>query len=528
VNVSDRQSTASGNNSYDEVPYDNLAFAQTHPDRLAAAARVFGLQPPPIANCRVLELGCASGGNLIPMAYNLPNAEFVGIDLSRRQIDRGCETIQAVGITNATLKHASILDVTREWGKFDYVICHGVFSWVEAEVQEAILRIANENLAANGVAYVSYNTYPGWHMREMVRHMMRYHTGQFERPSERIEQARALLAFLVSASHGSGAYGEMLGREVERLSKTSDSYLYHEHLEQTNTPFYFHQFIERAERAGLLYLSEASISDMLTSHFPSDVAETLERISPDILHLEQYIDFVRNRLFRQTLLVHKDQHPTRALTPAILRGLMVSSSARPDGSVDLASSSSVTFRIGAQRADVSLVGTKAAFTILAERWPEAVDVDELCAMALDRATPYLRDTTAEETRRGIMGDLFGSVMYGMVNLHTYPPNCRSTLAERPRANRLAAYEATNGDIVVNAHHQVVEVDQLGREMLMLADGQRRGSDILDALMARVADGGITVEEQGEPVSDAHAARTIVSRLLERTLANLTRAAVIES
>jgi methyltransferase-like protein/SAM-dependent methyltransferase len=525
VNVSDRQSTASGGNSYDEVPYDNLAFAQTHPDRLAAAARVFGLQPPPIANCRVLELGCASGGNLIPMAYNLPQAEFVGIDLSRRQVDRGCDTIQAVGITNTTLKHASILDVTREWGAFDYVICHGVFSWVEVEVQEAILRIASENLAANGIAYISYNTYPGWHMREMVRHMMRYHTGQFERPAERIEQARALLAFLVSASHGSGAYGEMLGREVERLSKTSDSYLYHEHLEQTNTPFYFHQFIERAERAGLLYLSEASISDMLTSHFPAEVAETLERISPNILHLEQYMDFVRNRLFRQTLLVHKNQHPTRALTPAILRGLMVSSSARPDDSVDLASSSSVTFRIGTQRADVSSIGTKAAFTILAERWPEAVDVDELCAMALDRAAPYLGDTTREEAQRGIMGDLFGSVIYGMVNLHTYPPNCRSTLAERPRASRLAAYEATNGDIVVNAHHQVVQLDPLSEEVLKLANGERTVDEIVEVLLSRVAVGGITLEEDGQPVTEPSARAKLVRRL-DLVLTGLTRAAVL--
>ena len=93
---------------------------------------------------------------------------------------------------------------------------------------------------------------------------------------------------------------------------------------------YFHQFIERAEQAGLLYLSEASVSDMLTSHFPAEVAETLERISADILHLEQYMDFVRNRQFRQTLLVHAGSKPKRALTPAFLHGLLVSSAAQPD------------------------------------------------------------------------------------------------------------------------------------------------------------------------------------------------------
>src|SRR5215470_8602666 len=141
--------------SYDEVPYDHLAFAQTHPDRLATTARVFGLTPPPVDTCRVLDLGCGSGGNLIPMAFHLPHATFVGIDLSRRQIERGQQILHDLGITNATLAHQSILDVTTEWGRFDYILCHGVFSWVEPHVQDAILRIAHENLTAAGVAYVS-------------------------------------------------------------------------------------------------------------------------------------------------------------------------------------------------------------------------------------------------------------------------------------------------------------------------------------------------------------------------------------
>src|SRR5262245_57118876 len=118
-------------NSYDDVPYENFAFVQTHPDRLATIARMFGLITPEVSTSRVLELGCASGGNLLPMAFNLPRAEFVGIDLSQRQIERGRETIAAVGIPNARLEHASILDISRDWGTFDYIICHGVFSWVE-------------------------------------------------------------------------------------------------------------------------------------------------------------------------------------------------------------------------------------------------------------------------------------------------------------------------------------------------------------------------------------------------------------
>ncbi|MCD4811464.1 hypothetical protein K8R14_02560, partial [bacterium] len=64
--------------SYDEVPYESQSFPQSHPDRLAMLARLFGLSPAPVTQCRVLELGCAGGGNLIPMAFHLPDSEFVG------------------------------------------------------------------------------------------------------------------------------------------------------------------------------------------------------------------------------------------------------------------------------------------------------------------------------------------------------------------------------------------------------------------------------------------------------------------
>lgn len=514
-------------NPYDEVPYDNLAFAQTHPDRLAAIASLFGLQPPAVGSCRVLELGCASGGNLIPMAFNLPDGRFVGIDLSRRQIECGCQTIQAVGIPNAELRHASILDVTREWGEFDYIICHGVFSWVERPVQDAILRIAAENLSPAGVAYVSYNTYPGWHMREVVRDMMRYHTGQFDTPRERIEQARELLAFLVAASHESGAYGELLAREAERLSHTSDAYLYHEHLEQTNTPCYFHQFIARAEAAGLTYLSEASVGEMLTSQFPPEVAATLERVSPDILHLEQYMDFVRNRLFRQTLLVHSTQRPLRALAPAAIEGLLVSCAATPETTpVDLDSATRVTFRSGGQRADVSLPTTKAAMALLWERWPGAVPVAALREAAMEQAAPHLGEMTAADAERGMMGDLFRAVLSGIVNLHTHPPNCTSRVSERPRANRLAAFEAGNGARVENAHHQVCALDPLSVELLRLLDGQHTLADVVAMLLPRLADGSIVIEDASRRVVDPEAARAVLTRQVEERLRTLSRAAIL--
>ena len=115
-------------NSYDLVPYESNPFSQTHPNRLGAIATLFGMRVAPPTYCRVLELGCAAGGNLIPMAVQLPESKFLGIDLSLRQVKEGQETIGRLGLKNIELRHANILDVSEADGKFDYLICHGVFS----------------------------------------------------------------------------------------------------------------------------------------------------------------------------------------------------------------------------------------------------------------------------------------------------------------------------------------------------------------------------------------------------------------
>ena len=170
---------------YDEVPYESHPFAQTHPERLFTVGTLFGMRPTPVQKCRVLELGCAAGGNLIPMADYLPGSEFIGVDLSEKQIAEGAALVKQFGQKNLTLKHASITDVTPDYGQFDYIICHGVFSWVPDNVRDKILAIAQRQLTPNGILYVSYNTYPGWHMRGMIRDMMRFHSNRkFAAPND--------------------------------------------------------------------------------------------------------------------------------------------------------------------------------------------------------------------------------------------------------------------------------------------------------------------------------------------------------
>ena len=316
--------------SYDEFPYTSFPFPQSHPDRLATIGWLFGMEPARVEACRVLEVGCASGGNLLPMAASLPGSQFVGIDFSPVQIERGAADVKALGLTNIELLALDIMDFSEAHGEFDYIIAHGVYSWVPNAVQERLLEVCARHLRPTGIAYVSYNTLPGWRMRSVVRDAMTYHTRGLAEPAKRVAQARAVLEFLAAAvKDDASAYGVALRTEAEHLRKQADYYILHDHLEEVNEPVYFHQFVERAARHGLGYLGEANFAAMLGGGFSQQVNETLARVAPDVLKREQFIDFLQARSFRETLLVHRDVQLVRKISPDRVMALRVASRAKP-------------------------------------------------------------------------------------------------------------------------------------------------------------------------------------------------------
>ena len=312
--------------SYDEVPYEGVSISDTHPNKLATLATLFGLSPAPIERCRVLELACAGGGNLVPMAAGLPNSEFVGIDLSPRQIEAATAFASDAGVRNVRFAARDILELSDELGHFDYIIAYGVFSWVAPEVQERILAICEELLSPNGVAFISYNTYPGWHMRGAVREMLLYHTRYFPEVAERAEQARALIEFLqesvgsLAAARGPSlkAYSSVLALEHSMLEGRPDYYLIHEHLERENRPCYLHEFVDCLEAHNLHYIGDANFAGMVGTDLAPETLATIEKIARTNVALEQYRDFITNRMFRQSIICRAGQDLERDLQPEVV------------------------------------------------------------------------------------------------------------------------------------------------------------------------------------------------------------------
>jgi len=487
-------------NTYDELPYPNLAFPQTHPNRVAVIARLFGVTPPKPSASRILELGCGPGGNIIAMGAGLPGAELVGVDLSQRHIDQGRATLAATGLSNIRLHQADITRIDESWGKFDYIIAHGLYSWVPPEVQTAILHLSRKLLSPNGVAYVSYNTNPGWRIRSILRDMMLFHTGRITGAAERVKQARAILDFVAAAAPQRSTYAALLREEAALLQDQPDGYLFHEYLEHNNHPTYFYEFVQHVDAAGLQYLADTNLRTMLDNSLPAQARSVLQRISnQNLVQMEQYLDFIHNRPFRQSLFVHQSITVDRTLDWPRLRGLFVAAAlscapldfdARTPDAVEFITPTGFKFSTSAPL-------IKKALQILMQRWPESIPFESLVATARDGiGNPSPVDNDQQQLGEFLL-ELF---LYAAIELSVEPWGCQKIISQTPRATSLALWQLRNNEQLMNLRHQRVAVDAFLSRIIQLMDGDNTQEGIISALHKQALDGVFQIRRDGRPLT----------------------------
>ena len=303
TNTNDVQQTI-----YSELGYKSMPFPYTTPATLEAYAALVGISAPNPKTARVLELGATYGGNIISQALFNPDATFVGIELSQEQVEKGNEVIANAGLTNVSLVQSDIASIGSEIGTFDYIIAHGVYSWVDDGVKDALLRLIDEHLAEDGIAYISYNTYPGWHTMDEVRQLMMFSN----RDKAQFNHKEKVL-------HGK-TIGSIVGSQIlkydnlkERNSKflgalrsvmqKDEYYVGHDHLEPNNDPVYFYQFNDHLEAHNLAYLCDADLTLSMVRSFDADIADTLDKLAlNDHVAQEQYLDFMLDTTFRKSII----------------------------------------------------------------------------------------------------------------------------------------------------------------------------------------------------------------------------------
>lgn len=464
--------------AYDRLPYPGGCISHTHPERLAVLARLRGLDPVAPSRARILEIGCAMGRNLAPLAEALPGAECVGIDTSAVHIEQA----QALGwgLPNLRFLCADGADPALDLGDFDYILCHGVYSWVPAPVQAGLLAQLRARLRPRGLAYLSYNSLPGWHVLRLVRDLCRMHAAAFEDPAQAVAQARAAVAFFARSLQDDPSPYAALVRELERDLRTrDDAYLFHEHLSPHNEALYLEELVARAARAGLQVLGDADPATLLPEAWPEEVAATLRAIGTDQVQTEQYMDFLRCRTFRRSVLCPAEARPQPALLPQALHGLRVGGPFTEEPGA----APPWRFRVGELRVDAPTPLLRAALTRLGRAWPGLLPYTTLRDAALQEGGPQGEDALAPT--------LLACAVHGPAELRLEPEPWSRTPPHRPRAPTTARALAAAAPQVASWDHRPCPLHTpLQRALLPLLDGTRTAAELARAL----APGGWGEEE----------------------------------
>lgn len=483
--------------AYDLVDYPSFVRPQTHPSRLAAIARLHGLAAAAPSRCRLLEVGCGDGGNLLPLALAYPQASFVGIDLSAPAIARGEALRRQLGLDNLHLQVADLDRWSPPSAPFDYVIAHGFYSWVPAPVRNSLLRLCRQHLSPHGVAYISYNALPGCHLRRMMWQMLRHHVRGIADPQYKLQAARDFLRTLDDNLLSRKAYSAVVREEARQLLEHTDpAVLFHDDLAELNEPFSITDFLGAAAKHDLQFLGEADYFETSIEAAAPAMAEQLRALAEhDIVAKEQLLDFLKGRRFRQTLLCHAEAPLQRDCALAqILHFDAVGQIRVEPPAPSLAKGVVASFSDplgGALSTDHPLA--KAVLLRIAAAFPAPLTVRELIALGQadvhtqlgPRSAGKLDQRDADEA--AVLRTLILAFRLGLVVLHCEAPRFATVAGERPRTSALVRTQLDAGaELVTSLRPSIVRLDSpLTRELVRLLDGTRDRIELVRDLSARM-------------------------------------------
>ena len=509
----------SADNLYNIVPYPSLTFPQTHPDRLATIATIYGMNPAKPEKCRVLELGCGDGSNLLSFAYALPASEFIGVDFSERHIADAKRTAKELNLKNIFFHQEDVMNINRiRFGEFDFIIAHGLISWIPDFVRQKVFEIYGESLAPEGVGYISYNALPGFHIRAMMREMMLFHVEEIAEPIEKIQQGITILGFLSEAVEPDSLYQTIIKTELAEIVERPPGNVFHDELEEYNQPFYFYEFVNQIKPHGLQFLCEAEPISMQTNNLTPKVRQALAALSGgDVVRREQYLDFIKCRRFRKTLVCRKEIALNRNPQPEILNNFFIASQIRPESETPEIKTRKTEKFVGLTGASLSIDHplTKAALAHLGKIWAQSIKFEELISTAREMISEP-PDFDFENEKRQTAAFLLQMFDAGFVKFQVYEPKFATEISEFPEASAFARRQAADdSDSVTTLTGTNLKIeDDLVRMLLILLDGTRNREALAAEILARFEGDNKSVFERELP------------DLLESTLSRIAKSGLL--
>jgi cyclopropane fatty-acyl-phospholipid synthase-like methyltransferase len=511
--------------AYDEVPYACQPIPCTAPEQLALASQLHGGPCPRIEGARALEIGCGNAANLIPLAFFRPDCEFVGVDSSVRQIADASLAAERLGLSNLTLHAADICEIGKRLGGFDYVIAHGVMSWVSDEVRDAIFGLCRDRLAPDGLVYLSYNTFPGWLIRGVVRASLLRPREPGESLPELAEagrqRAQALRSVIEEAEH---PYAQLFARELAHVDSAGESSLVHDYLSPHNRAYWFRDFAALAARFGFHYLTEAPFNQP-DYRVPAPIREAAQKLESDPREIEQLIDVLWYRQHRASLFCHQGSQGSAVPDESVLERVTLAAACRPDADdVELARGVEQRF-VGLLEANVTITSDdpleKAALTALAAAWPQGLGWRELFA----QATQLLRERGLEapgaRNEASLRAGLLALHGMGQVELRLRPLPPSRAPAERPALSPLTRLEIERRALFTTPTHQRMSLTVTDRLILERLTGERTPAEIEASVVEALRAGGASDPRALLPTSELPESMTLEQWVAARVAQDLT-------
>lgn len=497
---------------WQKEPYVGKQLRLQHPDHLAAVAALHGLDAAPPERCRVLELGCGDGWNLLPMAEALPGSEFVGVDLDAERLAPGERARATLGLRNLSLQAADVSRLDASLGRFDYVIAHGLYSVVGEAVREVFFERVTSLLGERGVAFVSANVYPGWRTLEPGRDLARFHAHQTDaRDGEPlVKRLRNLTRFFADHMPREAPETALVAEQYRQLSGLSDYLIGFDQLGESQAS-YFEPLVRRAERAGLEYVTDAALLSGQYARLPEPLKLAIAELSADRIAREQYADFCALPTFRQLIFTSAGRG-LRAPSRESLRSLFFVGGFRATGGAELLARARTTFEFGALKLDVSEPAVKVALSELGSVFPHALGFEEL--------ERRVRERLGDGAAPNLAASLLDLVLAGPLTARARAVAAARTLPERPRISDASRLQLATFQRATTALHTFATItSEFERAALSACDGRRTVAELASELVRLVQAGELKTPDL--PASEAELAAAIRKRL-DQTLADAVR------
>ena len=438
----------------------------------------------PIERFHVVELGCGDGTNLITLAFRYQQATFIGIDVCETAINHALNIVDKLGLDNIHFECKDVRNLdSSEVNRSDFVLVHGLYSWVPENTRSAILSFCAENLKPNGLAYISYNAQPGWSTRALVREtLLRSRQVQEAAVEDKgyvaIQVAQQLLEDLPSRDYASAV---LLVDELERVVHGAPWYVFHEYLAEFNEGFWLRDFVEKARSFGLEYVADAQFCRP-EGQVPQSLRDSLAERELDQVEQEEIADLLCNRFFHASILCRADAPRSDLTHREIVDKVHIATSIEALSEPFQLDEGVVENFEGRGGAEVTIdtALTKAVILLLANIWPLGMRFEEVYEKAVAFLTQHGFEADTEK-KEVLADELIRLFECGQVDFRLQEnQNVVETLQDYPHAHALARYEAEHREALTTPYHIPVLFEPEEMALIRAADG----SKTLDELRAK--------------------------------------------